>query len=463
MVMSPRRQSALSQGADMGLSSADMKAIDALSRATTERTTESLKPFLKQSLWISKTNYFATDIVDRLKSAKPATPEQQRDLAQYIAASTALHANDGWSYLGRAVACLMAGDTHRGLHFAYYAELRAAMSLLGSAGIGIFDHEHYIVPTVSAAAKLQSGKGTHFLAWNVLEYWSQLPDSGALFAKLVRPEGRTLEEWFQPLGGSAALAPQAHAWFMQWGMDLNLAAKDQRARNSSSYRPDGIPQVWNVPAQDALEFVRDMWAALEPSSSSSFDLIDRHILRLALERHWYSLKGKPAAGKDSAFQKFVKDTVTAQGFERSTEDRLTSFLLRKIAAEDPAIFAYSAAKPVNAGIDPFAVLSRAVLLLRTATGSAYDLFAHGGIDSAALSFWWTKIGEARGLWQPGSPPAALSDLWADIEDALQEVAQIKRTQPDALASTRSVMFDAAGRFNIFSSHERVGLWGLCPV
>jgi hypothetical protein len=384
-------------------------------------------------------------------------------LAQYISASIVLHALDGWSYLGRAIACLMAGDTHRGLHFAYYAELRAAMSLLASAGIGIFNRKHYIVPTENATTKLESSDGTHVLAWSALEYWAQLPASGTLFAKLVRPEGRTLDEWFQPHGGPTTLAPQAKAWFMQWGMDLKLATKDRDARNESSYRPDGIPHIWDVSARDALGFVRNTWMALEPSSTSSFDSIDRHILRLALESYYRGLTGKPATGTDPAFQVLIGTTLSAQGLAKSAEDRLRSFLLRQSAPNDPAIFPYSAKKPGNTGDDPFAVLSRAVLLLRIATGSAHDLLAAGGIDSAAISFWWTKIGEVRGLWEPGSAPDSLTDLWADIEEALLETAQLEKAQPNAFESTRSVAFDAAGRFNIFSSHKRVGLWGLCPI
>jgi len=447
----------------MPLTPSDKAAISGLSRANVEQTAAGLKRFLRQSLWIGRTNHYAINIVDRLNSAEPATPVRQRNLAQYISASVVLHSNDGWSYLGRAVACLIAGDTHRGLHLAYYAELRAAMSLLASVGIGIFNRKHYILPTANTIRKLQSRDGTHVLAWSALEHWSQSPDSGTLFARLVRPEGRTLDEWFHPYGGAITIIPQAKAWFMQWGMDLMLAIRDREARNQSSYRPDGIPHIWNVPAGSALNFVRETWAALEPSSTSSFELIDRHILRLALERHYLGLTGNQASGTDPLFRAHVDKALNAQGLAKSTEARLRLFLLRNSDTNDLAIFRLSAKAPNNTGDDPFAVLSRALLLLRIATGSAHDLLVASGINSAAISFWWTKIGEARGLWQPGSPPNALSDLWADIEYALLEAAELEADQPSAFSSTRSVAFDTAGRFNILSSHERVGLWGLCPA
>jgi hypothetical protein len=447
----------------VALHALDRAAINALLRSEMELTTAGLKPFLKRSTWIGKTNHYAHDVVARLKAALPTTKERKRNLAQYIAASVALHSNDGWSYLGRSVACLLAGDTHRALHLAYYAELRAAMSLLASAGIGIFNNQHFIVSTANTITKLRFGQGTHIIAWLALEEWSQQPASGALFAQLIRPEGRTLDEWFHAQGGASTLAPQAKTWFMQWGMDLGLATKDRDARNESSYRPDGVPTTWELKARDGLEFVRDMWSTLEPSTASSFDQIDRHILRLAMERYYAGLSGKAASNTDPAFVALVEATVSAQSLANATEDRLKKFLLRRSAADDPLIFRYSAIRPGVPQTDPFAVMSRAVLLLRVATGSAHHLLHQAGFDATALAFWWQKLGEARGLWKPGSPPPTLSDLWADIEDGLREVAEIEANDPTTFETINGVAYGIFGRMNVLASHERVGLWGLCPA
>lgn len=447
----------------MPLHANDIVAINALQRSQMELTTAGLKRFLKRSTWIGKTNHYAHNVVAQLQAALPITAEHKRNLAQYIAASVALHSNDGWSYLGRSVACLLAGDTHRALHLAYYAELRAAMSLLASAGIGIFNNQHFIVPVANTATKLRSGKGTHTIAWLALEEWSQHPASGALFAQLIRPEGRTLDDWFHAQGGAGTLAPQAKAWFMQWGMDLSLATKDRDARNESSYRPDGVPTTWELKAKDGLEFVRDMWSVLEPSATSSFEQIDRHILRLAMERYYRGQSGKVASNADPAFAALVETTVSAQNLPIATHSRLKSFLLRQSMANDPLIFQYSAAPVGVPQTDAFAVMSRAVLLLRVATGSAHALLNRAGFDATTLSFWWQKLGEARGLWKPGAPPASLSDLWADIEDGLQEIEEISADNPATFDTINGVAFGIFGRLNVLASHERVGLWGLCPV
>ena len=123
-------------------SNTDKATISSLSRSDIERTMAGLKPFLKRSMWIGTTNRYVNDVIARLRESEPNSATHKRNLAQYIAASTCLHANDGWSYLGRAFACLIAGDAHRALHLGYYAELRAAMSLLAGNGIGVFNNKH---------------------------------------------------------------------------------------------------------------------------------------------------------------------------------------------------------------------------------------------------------------------------------------------------------------------------------
>ncbi len=439
----------------------DKKTINDLSRSEIELTTAGLKPFLKRSIWIGKTNHYAADVVKRLKNV-PANSDQHRNLAQYIAASVCLHANDGWSYLGRSVGCLLAGDMHRALHLAYYAELRAAMSLLASAGIGIFNRKHFVISAKDTTKKLRTREGTHVAAWMALEQWCKRRISGDMFATLVRPEGLTLEEWFQPHGGARAIAPQAKGWFMQWGMDLGFASNDRDARNESSYRPDGMPATWHTPSTTTLQFVKDMWAMLEPSSTSSFEQIDKHILRLTLEQLHRGRTGRVATQLDAAFIALVNTTLSSQGFSSSAEERLRKFLMRETIPDNPAIFSYSSSKPAGSNTDAFAVLSRAVLLLRIATGSAQDLLQKADLNSDLLSFWWTNLGEARGLWQQGTPPDVLSDLWADVRESLRELDDMENGDPDVLSSINSVAFGTSGIFNIFSSHERVGLWGLFP-
>ena len=336
------------------------------------------------------------------------------------------------------------------------------MSLLASSGVGIFNRKHFIVSQVNSTSSLQTRHGTHAAAWLALEEWATLPTSGDLFAKLVRPDGHTLDQWFQLQGGAIAVAPQAKDWFMQWGMDLGYAAKDQWARNESSYRPDGVPKTWEANVNVCLELVRDMWRLLEPSSTSSFEQIDRHILRHAIERYFRGFTSKEPASDDPQFGLLVNKTVAAMNLLPSAEKRVKGFLLRQISPNEPSVFRYSAIEPGNPENDALAVISRAVLLLRLATGSANLLLERNGIDADALEFWWKKLGESRGIWPPGAPPTELYDLWVDVEESLRAIADAEDTLPSLLESFSSITSSLAPQLSVLASHERVGIWGLCP-
>ena len=440
----------------------DLIAIRHLNPSDIEITTSGLRKFFSNSAWVGKTNRYASGVISRLKKSDPATVQHKRNLAQYIAASVTLHSSDGWSYLGRAVACILSGDPHRSLHLAYYAELRAAMSLLAATGIGIFSSKHFVVHQANSIKQLQTRQNTHKMAWLALEAWSTLPHSGELFAEIVRPEGHTLNQWFQVLGGARIIAPQAKAWFMQWGMDLGLAADDQVARNESTYRPDGIPTTWRADSKACLEFVLDLWTLLEPSSTSSFEQIDRHIFRHAIERHYLARTGRKPHGGDAAFDELIDETVTSMSLPPSAEGRFKAFLARRILEQDPSVFSYSTLKPSHREKDALAVISRAVLLLRLSTGSAKRLLTTSGIDLEALEFWWTTLGESRGIWAPGAAPSDLQELWADVDQALKEIAEIEFNDPGSFESFNDIASTLAPYFDLLASHERVGIWGLVP-
>jgi hypothetical protein len=153
--------------------------------------------------------------------------------------------------------------------------------------------------------------------------------------------------------------------------------------------------------------------------------------------------------------------VSAQGIVGGAANRIEKFLLRQSSPQDPQIFLNSKTNPNGGEADVFSVLSRAVLLLRVASSSTQQLLANASVNTSLLSFWWEAIGEARGLWQPGGCPDPLSDLWADIEESLQEIELVEANTPGALATPQGILSTIPRELTVLSSHERVGLWGLC--
>src|SRR5689334_737896 len=133
-----------------------------LSRENVETTFSGMRRFICESQWIGSSNRYGADTIQRIQSDnKKNRVREPRQLSQYIAASTLLHCADGWSYLGRAFTALLGGDSSRAIHLAYYAELRAAMSLLATEGIGVFSNAHFFIDAPNSAKLMQTRSGTH--------------------------------------------------------------------------------------------------------------------------------------------------------------------------------------------------------------------------------------------------------------------------------------------------------------
>lgn len=436
------------------LSINDQIKVRALQRSDVESAVSSLAPYLENARWIADTNSYRTDTARRLKRHAPNSALNQRELTDYVAASAVLHANDGWSYLGCALSALLQGDPHRAIHLAYYSELRAALSLLASEGIGVFNNTHYVLGPNSTVSKLDHSHGTHAATWDILSFWSSEPSSGTLFANIVKPEGQTLDSWFQPYGGVSAIAAQARSWFDLWGMDLQLAQKDQVARNESSYAPGGVNTSATLDPADSVKFVSSLWHSLKPSPGSSFAEIDRHILRLSLENSFLGRNGIRASATDHKYLRFVRTIIENQGFSGRSFDILFSFLVRQTDPNNPLIFSYSSNFNTNNNSDVFGILSRATLLLRVATGSARNLFLQAGLTLDNVDFWVQQIGVSRGLWDTGDETPDLQDLWTDVGDVLSELDSFH------LRSLRDFIHNFGGRLPLLSGSERVSLWSL---
>ena len=432
-----------------------------LSRENVELTLANMSRFFKKSRWVGSTNRYATNTIRKISlDARAGQIGNPRNLAQYISASSVLHCTDGWSYLGKSVFALLRGDVRCSLHLAYYAELRAAMSLLAAEGIGIFNRRHFYIDSANSAKLLHNRCGTHLFAWNALEYWSTLGASGYLFAQTIKPGGRTLEDWLSPVGGIGAAAPQARQWFQQWGMDLRLFSRDHIARNESSYRPDGIPISSFIETSEVVKFASDIWLSLEPSSVSKFETIDRQILRLTLENRFIGTTGKKPNDAPGQFQAYIESVVGQQGFAERIDADWKRFIGREDGHQDLSIFEFSQFPPDKSSKDCLAVISRSVLLLRVASGATSALLKRSGYDANSISFWWMNLGQSRGFWNTAPDADNLADLWADVDTALDDVSnfQSEYAQPgmsffDVCSQLKHTLVDLSG-------HERVAIWSI---
>lgn len=189
--------------------------------------------------WLRESNRYRYRCISRYSVDLQATPSRvnHRQLMHYVGASAPTHVIDGWSCLGRAVDATLRGDPYSATHFGYYAELRAAMSLLSSEGIGVFLNRHPIIDDAGATQPFPKAVPTHKVIWPILKYWATLKRAADLLDDLVSPRSIRLSNW---LTGTAAKIPVravAQHWLASWGLDLAVADDDHSSRNLASYRP----------------------------------------------------------------------------------------------------------------------------------------------------------------------------------------------------------------------------------
>lgn len=433
------------------------------SRNAIEDAFESLKPHFCRNRWIGKNNRYRNSCIDALDAdTKPGCSVKHTDLTQYVAASAPLHCADGWGFLGRALNCHSQGNRDAARHLAYYAELRAAMSLLATEGIGIFNRRHFAIENYGNCQPCQpAGKnthGTHDMAWLILKHWAVRKSSAELLVKIIQPGGIPLQDWLQELYIGISFGSIGNKWLKTWGLDLQRLTEDRNARNEASYRPTQMNYVTPLDVISSSDFIYNLWSINEPTNAP-FEILDRYLLRLILEEGFKARTGKSVKQKPTDFEKQILLMLSRLGI-RDTVELWKDFLMRKTNSEDPIVITEAQKK---AKIDDpkhhLQVVSRATLLLRIATGACSQLIKKAGFGNNDLKFWWNPLGEDRGLWEPGNEPDNLKDLWADIEMAVNEIQEWKNDNKTN-ASYSHWQRECSLAISVLSSCERIALWGL---
>ena len=434
-----------------------MDAVEAADRQKIIESFDGLKKFWKAGRWLSVNNRYRQKTAERVKEDKEAY--QHSNLRDYIGASTLGHCFDGWSYLGRATEAELAGDPGSARHLGYYAELRAAMSLLAGEGIGIFNNCHIVVKADGTCSSFGEGSGTHLIVWEVLKEWSNSTAGSNRVMDTIRPNGTTLAEWVSQFGGSAQFVPSN--WLEQWGLDLARLKADRNARNVASYRPASLSGASPMGIERSIAAVDKLWAMCEPGAGGGFPILDQHLLRQVLvqlfERGGKGLhvtKGK--AKFEQSVDRMLDSLVVGQVREETGK-----FLKFEIEPDASSLLSDASGKVVPNHVDHSKqVLARATLLLRLATGSMSDLLKKSSSDfESELEFWWNEEAVRRRLWSQGVAPDSFADLWEDVKIALDD-ADVWLESSGKESSHWGFWTEKGSAGWMLSTVERAFLWGL---
>ena len=395
-----------------------------------EGTLASSRALLASNRWLDSANRYATDVVGEItRNVGPPSNQNTQHLAQYIAVSTLLHCSDGWSFLGRSINALLNGDEGTALHLAYYAELRAAMSLLATQGIGAFDKRHFLIDGSNSVTAFPERAPTHVFVWDCVEAWAQTNHAANLLGEIIVPFEIKLSSWASPLGAAPIIRLSGQEWLKEWGMDLARFKDDRNARNTTSYRPTGLEFSNNGSVETATSFVRSMWSILRPTGSTGFGNLDKFLLRSLLDLRIKGVYG-PAKLGQADHQRIAQAMITHRGGTvGNAAPVIRNFLLRSISAVEPEILQFSSKQSTTSNDWHLSVISRSALLLRLATGATRRLFDQAGVQMTETAFWRDALGERKGLWPSGSAPDPMSDLWVDVEDGLRDFEEFEARDP----------------------------------
>lgn len=397
---------------------------------------------------LSAANPFSSGLIQKKQNYSAQEVDAAKEL---VSIGGPNHCIDGWSFLSRGLAAVLAGDLHSARHFAYYAELRATLSLLSSGGVGIFDHNHFVISPNGSLRKLQSERGTHSIAWDALHVWSTSPGAAYLFSASMPAGSQTAGDILQKLYPNATSSPRIVAGEMltDWGIDLIMTNADRASRNISSYRPQVFNPLRSTPLAN-VEFITSFWTAFEPYAANRFDLIDRHIMRLAIEKQMSVL------GLNRL------DQATYDRLDEPEKNWLSlEFINRQISPDDHPLLVMARMTAINSS--PFSMISRAALLLRVASAvTRHNLDQAGKLTASDIDAWLGEFCLSRALVESVPLPPEATDLWYDVEEAIDRLSEIvtERTGPGLSMRGWHLSSDRSSALPRASEAERIGVLSL---
>ena len=446
--------------------------------ASREPVVESLRviknKYLPKHKLITKSNQLskgALRAISRHNESSDSYTLKSNDVSTYISASSISHLLDGWGYLSNAVDAYLKGNDGIAIHLAYYAELRAVMSLLASEGIGVFSNEHIGINSTgefdlflqhrrrvwsrknSRYETKQNKLGTHVFAWEAFEKWcrSDVKPSYDLL-RLFKVKGHSFSDLlpgFHPQASQLVSSSIAKNWLKSWAFDVKKYKNDRDLRNFVSYRPQTIKDFDNqLDFKASIENVYRLFQVLSPSSNNPFDYLDKLLLKALFEE----LYARPEIHPRGAFEELIEDSFAQVGttLDLATQQIMLSGLPNN---QSHLIFEEADKKTVEA----LPLISRAALLLRVSTGSASVLLDDAQIGMHELNFIWENYGFNNGFWKDPTPANEFMSLWSEIETDYSNISSGLLDVDNTPFEIRNEIEEDISKLTQFN---RAALWGL---
>ena len=328
------------------------------------------------------------------------------DPRSILAAEQLVHLVEGWRYAAAATNALLSNATGPATHFAYYAELRAAISLFAWSGIRVKQDAHYYIDPTGKQIHL-GFQPTHNAVWGIWKYWSQRNDARALLHDHIKLHpaitlGEVIKSVRYVSPGTA---------LQDWGIDLWDATRDHLARNTVSYEANFIATPLTRMDEPDAKLILDLWNLfLSDGSALVFDsALANYVVHEAIPKLQIEAAGTRMI---PTYELQLSDIATSIAAETGVSEQEISRRL------DPSKYP---AKPFslasNSSTTVHNVLCRSFFLLRMAM-----LAAKLNMDVAknpAAQRWMENWLEHAGILDP-SGAIAIYDIEEDYRVAVED-------------------------------------------
>lgn len=389
-----------------------------------------------------------------------ATAAPSAEVIDGIAISAPTHCVDGWGFASRALSSLMAGDHHAARHMAYYAQLRASLSILANLGVGIFNGVNVVVDAAGVIRRIDPvvgsgnanwGIGTHQIVWMALKSWSSNSATAETFLDLVKLKGVSIREIITDIWPSFVAVGAAGGLIEAWGIDLKKGLDEREYRNTSSYAPQALNPL-PLSLTSTMRFFEHLWMLFEPTAAGSFDSLDRHLLRSIVWKQRATSEPNTPLISGSIVKNYDK---LPEGIQHLAS---VDFLTGKTEPGKLELLKLAEAKTSPAS--SLNMIARAFVLLRTATIFTQSSLTEAGVDrsNGALRPWMDELGDARGFWRIAAPWPDVDDLWEDTKVALEGLAAARKKSPSRLYDWKDSGY---GGLPLLAEADRIAMWSFC--
>jgi len=314
-----------------------------------------------------------------------------------LAVEALVHLTEGWRFLSAALSSMLANARAQAVHFAYYAELRAAISLLSSHGMRVSNGNNSYLE-LSGACKVPPWRKlpTHKVVWELWEAWAKTPAADALLLGQLKVLPSVSVGHLKASVSRVATNPT----LTRWALDLSMG-NEHLARNEASYRTPTARGPFQHMQTSDFEFVRDLWALAEPTGYGL--RFEQELVRYLIEAELDDAVGGDAAARIARRRLLVDDLERTTGTPRET---LESFF--NDGSSPSPIFQLA----FEVDVKPANMIARAFFLLRLAT-----LIPNGAMTSFPMTsakHWLRDWLVHAGLFDPadGVEP---KEKWLDFE------------------------------------------------